>query len=77
MAEKIEIELSGEPLEWLQRQVEDGVYSSNSAFIAALLQQDLDQLRKMLMEGLESGRSGKSMKEIIADIKAKRSDAAA
>lgn len=77
MSKTFKITLSGEALLWLEAEVRDGTYKDESAMMQALVQRDLDRIGKMIQEGLDSGISGKSMRDVINDIKARRSDEAA
>lgn len=72
-----EITLSGEALGWLEAEVGDGIYKDASAMVQALVQRDLDRIGALIKEGLESGVSGKTMRDVINDIKARRADEAA
>ncbi|MEM1086234.1 MAG: hypothetical protein AAGH90_00775 [Pseudomonadota bacterium] len=71
-----EITLSGEALLWLEAEVRDGTYKSESAMVQALVQRDLNRIGTMIQEGLDSGISPRSPEEIFAALKRRINDAA-
>jgi len=78
MSEKtFEIALSGQALEWLEAELRDGTYSSASEMVQALIERDHRELIALLEDGERSGQSGMTMKDLIKDIRSKRSDEAA
>lgn len=78
MSEKtLEITLSGRALEWLEAELRDGTYSCASEMVQALIERDYRELIALLEDGERSGQSGMTMKDLIEDIRSKRSDEAA
>ena len=67
------IELNEELAAW----VEAHAHPTPEAFIAELIKTDYEKVARLVEEGLTSGLSGKSHKQVIAEIRAKLSDAAA
>jgi antitoxin ParD1/3/4 len=61
--------------DWVQAQVETGVYANSSDYVRDLIRKDqetrkkLHILQKAIAEGLESGTSAKSFDEIIGAAK--------
>lgn len=55
---------------WIKRQIEKGDYTNDSEYLRDLVrrdqaeQQKLDELRTALQEGLDSGKSDKTVEEI-------------
>lgn len=78
MTEKtFQITLSGEALAWLEAEISDGTYRSESEMVQALVQRDLDALGALILEGEASGISGQTMRDVMNEIKAKRTNEAA
>ena len=60
--------------EWVEEQVRSGDYANVSDYVRDLIRHDRerqDALVKALVEGEQSGISSRSVKEILADTKAK------
>ena len=60
--------------EWVEEQVRSGDYANVSDYVRDLIRHDRerqDALVKALIEGEKSGISSRSVKEILADTKAK------
>ena len=65
--------------EWIEMQVEDGEYASSSDYIRDLVRRDrerrnearLEELRRIVDEGLNSGVSTRTLDEIFADAEAR------
>ncbi len=62
--------------DWVQAQVETGVYANSSDYVRDLIRKDQENrnkqaIQKAITEGLESGMSDKSFDEIIDAVKRK------
>lgn len=63
--------------DWVQAQVETGIYANTSDYIRDLIRKDQESrtkiatLQKAITEGLESGISNKSFDEIINEARQK------
>jgi antitoxin ParD1/3/4 len=62
--------------DWVQAQVETGVYANSSDYVRDLIRKDQENrnkqaIQKAITEGLESGMSDKSFDEIIDAAKRK------
>jgi Arc/MetJ-type ribon-helix-helix transcriptional regulator len=78
MTEKtFQISLSGDALAWLEAEIRDGTYRDESEMLQALVQRDLDALGALILEGEASGISGRNMRDVMNEIKAKRTNEAA
>jgi len=67
-----------EPMkDWIQGQIKSGKYASSSDYVRDLIRQDQayqdkkEMLIQALIEGEESGVSGRTVKEIIQDTQAR------
>lgn len=71
-----------EPMdEWVKTQVESGRYANDSEYVRDLIRRDQDladrrraaddELRRLIQEGIDSGISPRSSREIYEDVKAR------
>jgi antitoxin ParD1/3/4 len=71
------ITLSEQQDEWVKARIESGDYTNDSEYFRDLIRRDQEQsdklraLRQAIQEGLGSGVSDRSMKDIWADVKRK------
>jgi antitoxin ParD1/3/4 len=66
---------------WVKSQIDAGRYANDSEYVRDLIRRDQDaakrsreaktELRKLIQEGLDSGISPRSSREIFADVKAR------
>lgn len=66
--------------EWVEAQAQGGLYSNSSDYVRDLIRRDqvrkekIANMQKLIDEGRASGRSNRSMDEIIAEAKARIAD---
>ncbi len=63
--------------EWVEAQIDQGEYASSSDYIRDLIRQDQRRqklLQAALTDGLNSGRSARSVEEILQDTQKKLAD---
>ncbi|WP_417828424.1 type II toxin-antitoxin system ParD family antitoxin [Thalassospira sp.] len=63
--------------EWVEAQIDQGEYASSSDYIRDLIRQDQRRqklLQAALTNGLNSGRSARSVEEILQDTQKKLAD---
>jgi len=67
-----------EPMrDWVQSQIEDGMYSSSSDYVRDLIRRDQDNRRQQrllqaaITEGLKSGISERSMENVLKEAQAR------
>lgn len=71
------ITLTDQQDKWIKAQISNGEFTNDSEYIRHLVRRDQDRksklaaLRHAIREGLESGPSGKTVPEIMAQVEAR------